>query len=204
MTTLVPLEKLTAFIDDIFENEDSLPADISTSVSSIPHEWFSIHTAEAAHPYLAVPIIRKLTKLVSQVARPRKRVRLSRDAPRKIAGGLAEVETGTLNRILKILERSVKAGEAVDPFGHVPLVNGDKKPKTQKNAKGKSAKSKDKERDEPIYGEAESAENEGQEDVLTEENLQKMEKLLEIALESVLAADCCIALLAADKLPKQV
>lgn len=202
---LVPLEKLTAFIDEIFENEDSLPADISTSVASIPHEWFSIHTIEASRPHPSVPVIQKLTKLISQVAKPRKRIRLSRDAPRKTTNGLAEMETVVLNRLLKILERSVKAGEIIDPFGHVAPINGDKRAKTSKKIKGKINKSKVKETDDtPDAGMDNVGGEEQEEDVLTEENLQKMEKLLEIALESVLSADSCIALLTADKLPKQV
>ncbi|GJJ15616.1 hypothetical protein Clacol_009894 [Clathrus columnatus] len=203
-----PLEKLTAFIDDIFENEDSLPADISTRVSFISHEWFSIHSTNTACPRLSVAIIQKLTKLVSQVTRPRKRMRLARDAPRKMTGGLAEVDALILSRLMKILERSVKAGEDVDPFGHVVPTNGDKRAKVQKKAKGKTSKGKGKESenvDETNCSEAGGFEVEEQEDdVLTEESLQKMEKLLEVAVESVLAADCCIALLAADRLPKQL
>ncbi|KAH8982787.1 hypothetical protein EDB86DRAFT_3085925 [Lactarius hatsudake] len=98
----VPLEKLVTFLEDIFEAEDTLPADADPESLSI--EFFSPLTIEASRPQLHPNLIRKLSKLISQVARPVKRLRI------------ADIETSTLSRILKILERSVRAGEDLDPF----------------------------------------------------------------------------------------
>lgn len=224
-----PLEKLTAFIEDIFEAEDTIQPD--AELDSLPKDWFSTHTVDATRPLLAEGIIRKLTKLTAQIARPRKRMRLARDSPRKPGvGTLSEMEMTMLSRLLKILERSVKVGEDVDPFGSAEKKGslGKSAGKTsgaKKSKSGKSAKAKGKEptrgRDDteasgrarsksrtPLDGEhvegGNSMDDEGQDGMLTDQDFQKLEKLLEAAKESVLAADCCIALLAADKLPKQV
>ncbi|KAF8507524.1 hypothetical protein BU17DRAFT_57352 [Hysterangium stoloniferum] len=202
-----PLEKLTAFIEDIFEAEDTLPSDIDSS--SLPRDWFSTNTIDPTRPHLSISVIRKLIKLTSQIARPRKRMRLARESPRKAAGGLAEMETVMLGRILKLLERSVKAGEDVDPFGEKKAsTKGSATSKaTVKKKGGKSAKAKGKEK--AVDGtqgheQEECVDVEEQEEELTDQDFQKLERLLESANESVLAADCCVALLAADKLPKQL
>ncbi|KIJ54752.1 hypothetical protein M422DRAFT_775001 [Sphaerobolus stellatus SS14] len=214
----VPLEKLTSLIEDIFEAEDSISSD--SDPSSIPREWFSIHTVDTSRPHLSTSAIRKLIKLTSQIARPRKRVRLARDTPRKPGGvgTLSEMETATLSRILKTLERSVKAGEDIDPFGSIsdkkattvksPTKAGAKKKKPPKaSSKGKGKQPADGAAG--ANGEAPAEEDnvmevDEQEEALTPKDFQKLERQLEIANESVLAADCVIALLAADKLPKQL
>lgn len=223
---LVPLEKLTAFIEEVFEAEDSLQPD--AELDELPKDWFSIHTVDATRPLLAEGIIRKLIKLTSQIARPRKRMRLARDSPRKPgAGTLSEMETAILSRILKILERSVKVGEDVDPFGAAERKGSPAKPGGKSNAGAKKSKAGNSTKGKvkgPVRGRDDvdasgrvrsrsrtpsqedrpEGDDEGQDGRLTEQDFQKLEKLLETAKESVLAADCCIALLAADKLPKQV
>lgn len=213
---LAPLEKLTAFIECIFEAEDAVPPD--TDVSNLSRDWFSIYTVDCTRPQLSTATIRKLIKLTSQIARPSKRVRLARDTPRKPrVGTLSEMEMPMLSRLLKILERSVKIGEDIDPFSSAkvdrkasptksPTKPGAKSSKTaskfSKNAKGKG---KELSAGDATEGQQDVAmETEEQEQELTYQDFQKLEKLLEIAHESVLAADCCVALLAADKLPKQV
>lgn len=209
----MPLEKLTAFVDDIFEQEDSIPPDSDTS--SLSREWFSIHTYDPGRPHLSKSTIRKLIKLTSQITRPQKRMRLARDTPRKSGGvgSLSEMETPMLSRLLKILERSVKGGEDIDPFGSASAEKRKTSPMKSptkadaKGAKKKAPKSKGKGKDgETTNGapEHDAMEVEEAGDALTDQDFQKLEKLLEIANESVLAADCCVALLAADKLPKQV
>ena len=217
---IAPLEKLTAFIEDIFEAEDSIQPD--AELDSLPRDWFSTHTVDTTRPLLAEGIIRKLTKLTAQIARPRKRMRLARDTPRKPGvATLSEMEMSMLSRLLKILERSVKVGEDIDPFGAAERKGSQAKGSgkttgVKKGKMGKSAKAKGKEpaRDtvrsksrSPLdeeHVDGGSCMDEGQDGILTDQDFQKLEKLLEAAKESVLAADCCIALLAADKLPKQV
>jgi cohesin loading factor subunit SCC2 len=113
----VPLEKLVTLLEDVFEAEDSLPADADPESLSI--DFFSPLTVETSRPQLHPNLIRKLSKLISQVARPVKRLRTSTgttQALRSPACSIADIETTTLSRILKILERSVRAGEDLDPF----------------------------------------------------------------------------------------
>ena len=216
-------------MEEIFEAEDSLPPD--ADLDALAKDWFSTHTIEAARPLLAQGVIRKLTKLTSQIARPCKRMRIARDTPRKqSAGTLSEMDPSMLGRVLKILERSIKAGEDVEPFGSAerkasPAKGPAAGTKKAKGGKGRKSKGKEsaKEREDHTSGvrsrtrsrsrtpkqdartvdqDAMDAEEDGGD--LTGQDFRKLEKALEVAKESVLAADCCIALLAADKLSKQV
>jgi cohesin loading factor subunit SCC2 len=208
-------------VEDIFEAEDSLPPDAG------PSEWensefLSKLTTDPGAPLLNVHVITKLTKALSQIARPGKRIRLSttRDGgpgtPRQ--AGLAEVDTSILSRILKLLSRSVKIGEDIDPFAGAPssnAVTSEEPSKGKKSMKGSKAKgSPTKAKGSADGGDESGAEenenlgsggkDQGGSDEVTEENIAALDHVLEMAKESVLAADCCIALLSADKLPKQV
>ena len=130
LTHTAPLEKLITLLEDIFEAEDSLPVDADQEC--LPSDFFSPLTAEPSRPHLHPNLVRKLSKLICQVARPMKRLRSSTAAtltPR--ASGpcsISDVETTILSRILKILERSVRAGEDLDPF------KADKPPDTRASA----------------------------------------------------------------------
>ena len=220
-----PLEKLMALLEDIFEAEDSLPpdADASSIDPDSLSRFFSKLTIDFTRPLLNMSVITKLTKALVHVAHPTKRVRLSaRDGKLGTPhhAGLLELEIPTLQRILKLLGRSVKLGEDVEPFSGPPAstaaiaasqavetkskaAKGTKKGGTKKkvaSGKGKSQTPKDGE-DGSMEGLQESG---GTFDDLTDEDLAKLDRNLEIAKESVLAADSCLALLSGDKLPKQV
>jgi cohesin loading factor subunit SCC2 len=116
---------------------------------------------------------------------------------------MAEVDTGVLSRVLKILDRSVRSGEDLDPFHYVAPDRNASPRKPKKLAK--RPKTKEGEGDE-----AENAEkgnmvvDEPPPQDVTEADLEHLTKILEVAKDSVLAADCCIALLGSDRLTKQV
>ncbi|KAG9020947.1 Sister chromatid cohesion protein 2, partial [Serendipita sp. 407] len=121
------VDKLVSYLEDIFEAEDTLPAD-SPAEDSEAFDFFSKLTTDWSHPRLNTKVMNKLTKIVDQIAQPTKRAR--RDALFHSPGipevdGLASIETSTLSRIIKLLERSVTAGEDVDPFaGPIVRLNG--------------------------------------------------------------------------------
>lgn len=206
------MEKLKELIEDIFEAEDSLPADGDADTTSADHlgHFFSRLTIDYSNPLLNISTIDKLTKAISHVARPTKRLRLSsRDGKANTPSyaGLAELDIPTLSRTLKLLSRSVKLGEELEPFvgPAATIVHEDVKPaKGKKKAASKkkpaSAEGRGKSKTPAVEAEEETT---GPEDV-SEEELEKLEKCLQMAKESVLAAESCIALLSADKLPKQV
>lgn len=107
-------------LEDIFEAEDALPPDMS--IVDFPPEFFSPLTYDAASPLLVPSVVRKLTNYILKAARPMKHMRQStRDSghskPPSKTRGLANIETAQLSRILRMLERTVKAGEDLDPFG---------------------------------------------------------------------------------------
>lgn len=205
-----PLEKLTALLDDIFEAEDSLSGD--ANVQDLPAEWFSSITLDGTAPQLSPAIIRKLSKYIGQVARPTKRFRLSArenaatgTTPRG-KGRVADLDTVILSRILKILERSVKAGDDLDPFHYTaPPNEKNASPRKPKKPKRPKAHEDDEELAEET-GEVEMPVDEPPRTPvqdITEGEDDRLSKVLQAAKESVLAADCCVALLASDRLTKQ-
>lgn len=124
---------------------------------------------------------------------------------------MADVDTQMLSRLLKILDRSVKAGEDIAPFAHHPVTlstkSSPKKPSAKKAAKGKkndrrSSSQTPRDGDE---GDGDPIGNDGSSSVnLNDADFDKLSGLLDVARDSILAADACIALLGSDRLTKQV
>jgi len=206
------LEKLTALLEDIFEAEDALPPDVD--IHALPAEWFSPMTVDGSSPLLHPNIIRKLAKYIGQVTRPTKRIRLSTRETTAGGGGtprgkgrMAEVDIAVLSRVLKILDRSVRAGEDLDPFHYAPVDRNvsPRKPKKQtKRPKAKDGDGEDEDEAEKGHMTVDEPLPPPPPQEATEADLEHLTKILEIAKDSVLAADCCIALLGSDRLTKQV
>lgn len=131
---------------------------------------------------------------------------------------MAEVDTQVLVRLLKLLERNVRAGEDVDPFpslSHVAsssAAHASKSVSPQKRSPKKAAKGKKNERSKSRTpgeeGGAEDGDHAGggdrMEEELTDGDFDKLTHVFDVARDSILAADCCIALLGSDRLTKQV
>ncbi|KAG1743247.1 uncharacterized protein EDB91DRAFT_1126495 [Suillus paluster] len=211
-----PLEKLSALIEDIFEAEDSLAVDID--IAELPKDFFSVLTTDCSHPHLQPNVIRKLTKYLSQLARPTKRSRRSArdsiDTP-KARKALGDIDNAILARLLKILERSIKAGEALDPLHastHVPHADKNtsprkpkKSPRAQKvahqdrNFTGSTSLNVPEEDTRELESESTDVPQE-----LTESHLHDLSRQLEVARDSILAVECCVALLSGEGLTKQL
>lgn len=209
-----PIEKFICLLEDVVEAEDSLPPDACTE--DLPSEWFSSLTVDCSQPLLHPHIIRKVMNHISKVARPVKGGRLGSrmndggvKTPR--SGRVSEIDSSILARILKMLERSVRAGEDVHVFeSQSPY----KDPKIMKSAdstdnhEGRSI-SKPPSGDQDNINELAEMVNNGSgisdnSGYLTDSELDKLTTALTVARDSVLAADCCIALLTSDRLTKQV
>lgn len=218
MFSLAPLEKLSALIEDIFEAEDSLAVDID--VSELPKEFFSVLTTDCSHPHLRPSVIRKLTKYLSQLARPTKRsrrsVRDSTDTPRA-RKALGDIDSDILARLLKILERSIKAGEALDPLRssvHVPHADkmaSPRKPKKSPRTQRVVHQDRDATRsaslsvpEEDVHECELELDSTDMPQELTEADIHDLSKQLELARDSILAVECCVALLSGEGLTKQV
>ncbi|KAF8208426.1 hypothetical protein K438DRAFT_2012502 [Mycena galopus ATCC 62051] len=202
-----PLEKLTALAEEIFDAEDALPPDVD--LSSLPSEYFSLATTvDCARPLLHPNQVRKLTKYIVQIVHPGKRAARHTQgntprATKEKTKTLADVETTVLLRILKTLERSVKSGEDLDPFAGPAAAPPGSAPtspkKASKKAKGKRrSKSQSGDEAEPEVLEVDAGV------VLTDLDHAKLTRTLEVARDSVVAADCCLALLGAGRLTKQL
>ncbi|CAE6438521.1 unnamed protein product [Rhizoctonia solani] len=174
------IEKLCSLIDDIIEAEDVLDPAVAAESGSTG-DWFSTNTSDWNAPLLAPTVMARLAQLAG-----RRGTRLS------------EVDSGNLTRILKILGRSVVKGEDIDPFSS-PVGNtapsSAVKPKLKGKKKGKGNAEEDMETDDAK--EKESVE-------LTNGDFERLERMLEVAKEAAIAADCVLAFLSTEKLPKQL
>ncbi|KZS93617.1 hypothetical protein SISNIDRAFT_454038 [Sistotremastrum niveocremeum HHB9708] len=183
------LEKLSTLLEDIFEAEDS----IDPSSGSHESDFFSKLTDDWTRARLSVMTMAKFEKLVSKIARSRKKMR-SGPTPLPVgSGGTGDLEFGILSRIMKILERSVKAGEDLDPFGQAAA-----------NAQGKQgSKAGNNARSSPVEGAPPEDVVPSAQEVSAEE-IDRMSVDLEVLKEALLASECCIALLTSDNLQKQL
>ncbi|KAF8158512.1 hypothetical protein B0H34DRAFT_797892 [Crassisporium funariophilum] len=206
-----PLEKLTSLIEDIFEAEDALPAD--AEIGDLNHDFFSPLSLDFSRPLLSHSVMRKVAKYVGQVARPTKRLRQTTGGvlgtPRS-KGRMADVDTPVLSRLLKLLERSVKNGEDIDPFVHQPHAlptSAKSSPRKQFSKKVVKQKKNDRRsksqtpKDDDV---TDMPDDRGKAVGLNEADFDKLTRQLDIARDSLVAADCCIALLGSDRLTKQL
>lgn len=202
-------------MEDIFEAEDSVPADPTPDSLDELSEFFSPLTVDWTRPSLNTRTISKLTAIIDQVARPTKRIRRDHAFHSPSAAdreGTSGIDTQQLLRIIKMLERSVFMGEDVDPLAG-PTVklsesnsgggedtdnkfsSKNKKSKRAKTPDGRKSRSKSRTPVEP-------------EDVDRREEIEvdheKVDHDLQLAKEAIIAADACLALLASNQLPKQV
>ncbi|KAF8889236.1 hypothetical protein CPB85DRAFT_1441418 [Mucidula mucida] len=198
-----PLDKLAALLSDIFEAEDSIPVDVD--LTDLDDRYWSHSTIDCSRPQLHPNMIRKLSKYIGYVSRPTKRVRQGvTGSPRK--SRIGQVETASLSRIMKVLERSVKLGEDVDPFVWAHLAP----PSARKNLSPKKQARTRKRSKSKTPGEADEEATEGQDDMVVDKREPSSVDFEKVALQiehnraAILAAECCITLLGSDRLPKQL
>ncbi|CAE6533842.1 unnamed protein product [Rhizoctonia solani] len=174
------IEKLCSLIDDIIEAEDALDPEVAAENGNTS-DWFSAKTSDWNAPLLAPSVMARLAQLAG-----RRGTRLS------------EVDSGNLTRILKILGRSVVKGEDMDPFSSSvgnTVPGSTVKPKLKGKKKGKGNTEEEMETDD----------GKEKEDVeLTDGNFERLERMLDVAKEAAIAADCVLAFLSTEKLPKQL
>ena len=203
-----PLEKLITLLEDIFEAEDTLPADASQE--SLPADFFSPITPDPSRPQLHPNLIRKLSKLISRLARPIKRLRSSTAATlspnASVPISIGDVETTIHSRILKMLERSVRAGEDLDPFkaDKAPEMRTSASPNKKSKVSKKPTSDSRLQSQPPDEPQVDTNADTAEPPSVTDAELDTLAHNLELARDSILAADCCLALLGADRLPKQV
>lgn len=189
------------YLEDIFEAEDALSPDADPK--GLPEEPFSRHTTDCAHPLLNAKVMQKLMKYITKCARPagHSKVLGREDGAGRGKGRMADVEMTTLVRLLKILERSVRTGHDIDPFETASVPPSDTVHGSPKKRQAKDGPSRGGTPDDQIAGPSDSVSDLGdQSDV----NVAALEKSLDVARDSILAANCCISLLSSDRLPKQV
>ena len=188
------------YLEDIFEAEDALSPDADPK--DLPEDFFSHHTTDCAHPLLNPKVVQKLMKYITKCARP-----VGRSGREEVAarakGRMADVETATLARLLKILERSVRIGHDIDPFETASAQPSDsihgspRKKGKDGHFRGETPKSSD----DQAVGPSDAVSDLGDQSGV---DVSALERSFDAARDSILAANCCILLLSSDRLPKQV
>ena len=207
------MNKFESLLEDIIEAEDALPPE--PELSDLRGDLFSPLTIDPSGPLLHPSTVQKLLSTLTKVARPSKRTRQStRDSARggspRPKTGISDLDSSLLSRLLRLLERSVKAGEDLDPFGTLRPTEAEPRSPNKKPTKKASRSSEDgrsmsqtpplEDSNQDTVASRGSSSSEGP----TAIELEALAKALQIARDSVYAADCCIALLSSDRLSKQV
>ncbi|TFY54137.1 hypothetical protein EVJ58_g9034 [Rhodofomes roseus] len=148
--------------------------------------------------------MQKLLKYIAQIARPPSRSKLSGrdDNAHATKGRMTDVDMAALARLLKMLERSVRSGHDINPFettssqgsptkhqGRDRAPQMDELQSTPRSSTGHATAVSDDASDNGISTEADTI---------------VLDRSLDVARDSILAANCCIALLSSDRLPKQL
>ncbi|VDC04583.1 unnamed protein product [Peniophora sp. CBMAI 1063] len=197
--------KLRELIDDLFEADDSPDSQDAQS-------FFSSNSPDSSRPCLSASILRKLRVRILDAAKPANAKR-SRAAtgqtprtPKTTRLSLADIEPADLTRLIRLLERSVRAGEDVTPFPTAPSTssaikteaNGEAGPstplKTPAKTPGKRSTKKEPRSATP---------RETSEPPASEADIQKATVSIERARDAVLAADTILALLCGERLPRE-
>lgn len=205
------MEKFLGFVEDIFEAEDSLPPDIDPS--DLPPEFFSPLTSDPSQAMLHRSVVTKLTKLIIKGAGGHSR-QSTRDSvngsPRKARRSFATVETSVLSRLLRMLERSVRAGEDLDPFKTASheLVRAPTKVEMSPKKTPRKKKADSRARSASVLpqlngdGDGDEVASTVPQDV-SEADLEALSRALELARDSLAGTECCLTLLGSDRLQKQ-
>lgn len=226
------MKKLMDLLEDIFEADDSVP-DQDAMVEMQQGQAFAapadnyfqlLRTTlnSDSGPGIAAlkpAAVRKLLKLVRQCSQSVTDVSPSKGAEGDVPTRLADINEQELGRLFRILERSIKLAEHLDPFP-ASSANAARlgkssskgaKARKSKSSKGKISESPEKSPraetpsvlDENRF--ADDDERERSASAVAEDGQQELEDVghrLGVAAESVLAAECCLAIMAGDQLPK--
>jgi cohesin loading factor subunit SCC2 len=221
-----PAEKFVDLAQELFEAEDSLPNDL-TSPDDLPSEFFShnTETSDLDKPLIAPERIKKLLKHINGTKTTGRRYGIagnslmtpglatpsSNAAAKGRISRMNQVDSQTLARLLRMLGRSVKIGELVDPFsiGSGPagsLENASpkkkKKPKDKQVAENGMAENGDGNGDVDMDLGPPKLSKKGKE--ISAVDAEMCTRALEIARESIIAAEAVLGLLVSDRLGKQV
>jgi cohesin loading factor subunit SCC2 len=192
---LEPLERFTSLIEDIFEAEDAL----DPSSTELDSDFFS-PLSSAASPRLSRNTISKLVKRIQKVSNfsqsRRKKSFVSGKSPMSHSvdgkGGMGQVDTTILTRVLRILDRSIKLAVDADISSIFPRQSAGTR------NEGSDVTASPSKQKKPVNLESEEL------SALPTDKLDALRQTLDAFAESLHAAEAVIGLLASDHLPKQV
>jgi cohesin loading factor subunit SCC2 len=181
------MQKLQTLLDDIFEESDNFPAEV-TPDDLTSSKFFDRISKDGQQPLLSARAIAKVIRYVS-------RVQNSKRKPNNAEEGLSWDEEA-LKRLFRLLEREMREVELAVPFPEdkraVP--NGDTAKKGKKGKGKKGSRSPERE----------SAENGEDGGGLAEDELAAHDEVLEVIGTAGLAAECCLVIFDGEGISKTV
>jgi cohesin loading factor subunit SCC2 len=181
------MQKLQTLLDDIFEESDNFPAEV-TPDDLTSSKFFDRISKDGQQPLLSARAIAKVIRYVSRVQNSKRKQKTAEE-------GLSWDEEA-LKRLFRLLEREMREVEMVVPFpeDQRAVANGDK---AKKGKKGKGKKGSQS-------PERESAENGDDGGELAEDELAAHDEVLEGIGTAGLAAECCLVIFDGEGISKTV
>ena len=165
-------------------------------------------------------MLQKLLKLVRQCSRPLPEISLGQALESGKKTDLRAIPQTDLSRLFSILERTARVADDLDPFPSQSRARNQdsnahvKRKKKNKNGSGRTSASPSRspehddaaEDEEMVDGDRVESNKDDQSAALNAEDtnqaLESLSSRLDTAVRSILAAECCLATLTGDQLPK--
>jgi cohesin loading factor subunit SCC2 len=176
---IAQLQRLQSLLEDIFEESDSFPAELSTEDLS-SSKFFSTMSETGSHPLLSSRAISKIIEYMSRLKGKRRT-----DSP--------EWDLDAFTRILRLLERSMREVDEITVFDEPKSVEVKKAVKVGKGKKNSKSPELGND-DTPVKAEVE----------LSDDQVHGLEADLQKIANAGIAAAAVLTLLDLEGLPKQV
>ncbi|EIW73035.1 hypothetical protein TREMEDRAFT_59198 [Tremella mesenterica DSM 1558] len=194
--TRTNLQRLQTLCEDIFEEADNFPAEISTEDVG-GSQFFSAISKEGDAALLSAASMDKLIRYVSRVQGTRRKFKHSDE--------LLQLEVEVIKRLFRLLERRLREVEDIVIFPDDVSANMKAKGKGGKAKRGKkSSKSPEKDVNDTMPDSQQSTNRASptSDEMMTSERLDKLGHDLKLIEAGGLAAQCCLLILDSEGLPK--
>jgi cohesin loading factor subunit SCC2 len=181
------MQKLQTLLDDIFEESDNFPAEV-TRDDLTSSKFFDRISKDGQQPLLSARAIIKVIRYVSRVQNSKRKQKAAEE-------GFSWDEEA-LKRLFRLLEREMREMEMVVPFPEdkQAVANGDKAKKGKKGKGKKGSRSPERELEE-------NGDDGGE---LAEDELAAHDEVLGGIGTAGLAAECCLVIFDGEGISKTV
>ncbi|ORY23265.1 hypothetical protein BCR39DRAFT_549569 [Naematelia encephala] len=189
--TRTHFQRLQTFLEDVFEESDSFPAEPSFDEVN-GSKFFISSNKEGRPPVLSTDTMEKIIRYIRRVHSSKRR--------HSVDGDEAVWDVDGIGRLLQLLERSMRDAEGMNIF------TSDRKPSTEAGPVNKGTRKKKAEgrKSKSPMEDTETKFSPTDDGKLDEDTLRTCEQKLATNAAGARAAEACMVILNSDGLPKQV